>query len=175
MAEVHSAIARFGSNLAISMTAESSLSREVLWDALVNPAQLSMWLGHVNRPLTDGAEFTLTYLNGSDHEITGRVLTCAAPGLLEYTWSFNGGPESIVRFTLVPRADGGTTFHFIHENLAAESAPSDGATWHAQFEFLSRWLLDHIALGANLRQRRNELLPQYEAEVAHALAAEAHA
>lgn len=171
MAEVHSTIARFGSNLAITMTAESSLSREVLWDALINPAQLAMWLGHVDRPLLDGADYELIYPNGSDHTITGKVLTSAEPGLLEYTWSFNGGPESIVRFTLVPRADGGTNFHFMHENVRIDSAPSDAATWHAQFEFLGRWLNDHIALGANLRQRRNELLPQYEAEVDAALQA----
>ena len=170
MAEVHSAIARFDKNVSITMTTELSLSRAEVWDALVNPAQLSKWLGHFDTAIEDGADFKLTYLNGSDHLIAGSTVTCTAPALLEYTWSFNGGIDSFVRITLVPTETGGTTLNFTHENVPVDLAPADAATWHAQFEFLSRWLQDHLALGANLRQRRNELLPQYVAEVAHALA-----
>lgn len=170
MTEVHSTMKVTGSTVTIALTVESALSRHDIWPALVRPDQLRNWLGHVTPPLDRvGAEYTLAYLNGSDHRAVGTVIAATEPNTLEYTWRFNGGPETRVRFNLTPRDDGGTTFRFVHEGVPIPDAAADAATWHAQFDFLSRWLNDRISLGAHLRERREELLPQYERELALAV------
>lgn len=170
MAEVHSTMLRTGSTVTTTLTIESSLSRTDIWPALVRPDQLRHWLGHVTPPLDRiGSEYTMAYLNGSDHRAVGTILTATEPNTLEYSWRFNGGPETIVRFVLTPREDGGTHFRFVHEQVPFEDAAADAATWHAQFDFLSRWLRDGLSLGAHLRERREDLIPQYERELARAL------
>lgn len=166
MPEVHSSMQRFGENLSIELTVESNLARTEIWPALTEPAQISRWLGHTTIPLDEvGSNYELTYLNGSDHVAKGEVLVASEPDSLVWSWNFNDGVDTVVRFSLSPRENGGTTFRFTHENVPVADAAADAATWHAQFEFLSRWLLDHIALGAHLRERRVELIPQYEREV----------
>lgn len=170
MPEIQSAMLRTGDTITVKLTVESALPRTTIWPALVDPAQLSRWLGHTSIPLDQvGGQFELTYLNGSDHVAAGEVLLATEPDSLAWTWSFNGGPVTTVRFSLTERENGGTTFRLRHENVLPGDAAADAATWHAQLEFLSRWLLDKISLGAHLRERREELIPQYESEVAHAL------
>ena len=170
MVEVHSTMKVAGPAVTTALTVESALSRRDIWPALVRPDQIRHWLGHVTPPLDEiGAEYTLSYLNGSDHRAVGTVIAVTQPNTLEYTWRFNGGPETRVRFTLTPRADGGTTFRFVHEGVPIADAAANAATWHAQFDFLSRWLHDRISFGAFLRERREELMPQYERELALAV------
>lgn len=132
------------------------------------PDQLRHWLGHVAEPLTEGTDFVLSYLNGSDHRIVGTVIRADEPSTLEFTWRFNGGSESRVRVDF-EETDAGTRFILTRSGVEIDQAAADAASWHAQIDFLSFWLHDRIALGAALRERRNELIGQYEAELANAL------
>lgn len=168
MPEVHSKMSVHNDTVTTVLSAESRLSREVLWRALVMPEQLRHWLGHVAEPLTEGTEFVLSYLNGSDHRVVGTVTRADEPSTLEFTWRFNGGSESQVRVDL-EETNSGTKFTLTRTGVEIDQAAADAASWHAQIDFLSFWLHDRIALGAALRERRNELIGQYEAEVANAL------
>lgn len=168
MPEVHSSMTAVNDTVTTVLSVDSVLNRADIWHALVMPDQLRHWLGHVNAPLTAGTEYVLAYLNGSDHRTVGEVLVSDAPSTLEFTWRFNGGEETLVRIELA-ESDTGTLFTLTHSGVASAEVAANAATWHAQIEFLGRWLHDRISLGAALRERRNELVGQYEAELENAM------
>ena len=133
---------------------------EQLWRALTDPDQLRGWLGHV-RSLDLRADGEVR-LDVDEDEVAGRVLSVDPGRVLEYTWTYPGEPESVVRFELFPR-EHGTLLVLDHRRLDREAGVAYGAGWHAHLD-----LLDSVLRGGELdfMPRYLELRPAYEAQAA---------
>jgi uncharacterized protein YndB with AHSA1/START domain len=133
-----------------------------VWDALTDPERFGRWLAPgVIELRVDGA-VSLDF--GEGGLVSGRVLSCEPPSLLEFEWRFPGETESVVRFELVVAGDG-TLLVLDHRALAEEHATGYSAGWDAFLASLS----DHLEGGdGSWDERFAAALPHYR-EAAAAL------
>ena len=109
-----------------------------LWAALTEPEQLRGWLAHVRElELRRGGAVVLDF--GGGEEVRGEVLEVEPGRVLEYTWTFTGESESVVRFELEPRGEG-TLLVLDHRRLGREAGVGYGAGWHAHLDMLEATL-----------------------------------
>jgi uncharacterized protein len=121
-----------------------------LWAALTDPVQLSGWLAEV--PTFDGQVGGAVAIDfGEGGEVRGEVLALEPQRLLEYTWTFTGESESVVRFELHPR-EHGTLLVLDHRGLGRQFGVGYAAGWHAYLDML----------GASLAGDSLEWAPLYE-------------
>lgn len=99
-----------------------------VWDALTNPERLARWLAPGSIGNDAGDAVRLDFAQGGT--VTGRVLRCEPPSLLEFEWRFAGETESVVRLELAA-TDGGTHLLLDHRALGAGHAAGYSAGWHA--------------------------------------------
>jgi uncharacterized protein len=123
---------------------------EELWAALTDPVQLSGWLAEVP---TFQAEVggTVAIDFGEGGEVRGEVLALEPQRLLEYSWTFTGESESVVRFELRPQ-ERGTLLVLDHRGLGRQFGVGYAAGWHAHLDML----------GAALAGRSLDWTPLYE-------------
>lgn len=136
-----------------------------LWAALTDPEQIEGWLAHASRfELAPDGEIVLAFDEGEEAGgmVHGRISELDPPRLLEYTWTFTGEPESVVRFEIVPR-DQGVLLVLDHRQLSWESMPGYGAGWHAHLDQLENVLAAEDVV--SWEERYRALRPSYDRRV----------
>jgi uncharacterized protein YndB with AHSA1/START domain len=104
---------------------------EDVWRAVTDPAELRAWFPtriEIDR-WEAGATLTHHFDGQTLPPLPGRVLECAAPHRLRFTWG-----EDTIGFELSP-ADGGTRF-VLTEELGASKAARNAAGWEVCLERL---------------------------------------
>jgi uncharacterized protein YndB with AHSA1/START domain len=110
---------------------------EEVWDAITEPARMGRWLADATIDLQVGGAVELRFEPGDpDQTVTGRILACRPPTLLEYEWHWPGENQSVVRFDLSPEANG-TLLVLTHRLLPAPAAAGYAAGWHAYLDLLA--------------------------------------
>ena len=123
---------------------------EELWAALTDPVQLRGWLAEVPRFDAEiGGVVSIDF--GEGGEVRGEVLELEPQHVLEYTWTFTGESESVVRFELRPQ-EHGTLLILDHRGLGRTFGSGYAAGWHAHLD----------ALTATLAGDSLEWAPRYE-------------
>jgi uncharacterized protein len=134
---------------------------EELWAALTDPDQLRGWLAHV-RSLDLRVGGTVDFAFAEDDVVRGEILALEPGRMLEYTWTYPGEDESVVRFELVPR-EHGTLLLLDHRRLNRSAGVGYGAGWHAHLDMLEATLAGR---SAEFMTRYLELRPDYEEQAA---------
>lgn len=165
MAEIFGTLSRISDNYSVSLAVDSDFDRKTIWRAITKEDALATWLGRPSGSIMSGEPFTITYPNDSDYSIVARVQERRVPSTLVLHWQFNDLPENHVRISLSKRRSGGTEVRLEVTGLHRENAAIAAATWHAQMEFLRRYLYGEEVLGHALRFRRDELVPEYESQM----------
>jgi uncharacterized protein YndB with AHSA1/START domain len=130
-------------------------SVDEVWSALTEPERLARWLAPGTIGDEPGARVALDF--GEGGEVSGAVVRCERPSLLEFEWHFTGEMQSIVRFAL--RADGAHT-HVVLEHIALgrDHAAGYAAGWHAHLDALR----DELEGGTgSWDERFADVLPSY--------------
>jgi uncharacterized protein YndB with AHSA1/START domain len=138
---------------------------EELWAAWTVPERLSRWLGGtLSAPPEPGATLTLAWGDDPDSQVGLVVREMVPPRLLEWEWTINGEPPSLLRVELSPDP-GGTRLLLDHSGLPPAQFAGLSAGWHDFLDALA--LLDVLAGGGPpAEDRRRELLPAYRERVA---------
>jgi uncharacterized protein YndB with AHSA1/START domain len=108
-------------------------SRERVWRALTDPAELAGWLAPAEIEMRVGGSVVLKFDDGDEH---GMITELREPELLAYTWN-EGKTDSLVRFELNEDDDGGTRLTLRHTFDGEVELPSYGGGWHHHLELLS--------------------------------------
>jgi uncharacterized protein YndB with AHSA1/START domain len=140
---------------------------EELWRALTDPEQIGGWLAHASRwTLEPGGEYRLEFGDSDDAVTTGTIRQIEPERVLELSWSYPGEIDSVVRFELIPQAQG-VMLVLDHSRLPAEPAVGYGAGWQAHLEALDRLLSGRQSGDQDAWfDRYRELLPAYEEQAA---------
>jgi uncharacterized protein len=137
------------------------VTADELWTALTQPAHLSGWLAEVSSlDLRPGGAIELDF--GGGERMSGTLTRVEPPQVLEYTWTYTGEPESVVRFEIVPRARG-VLLVLEHRRLTQDDAAAYGAGWHAHLDALEAELAGRPT---SWSERYAELRPAYEERAA---------
>ncbi len=107
---------------------------DTLWAALTDVEHLAGWLAQANVHPAPGGSVAFDF--GEDQKVTGTISVWEAPTTLEYSWSFTGEPDSVIRFELTP-ADAGTALVLEHRLIPNEQAVGYGAGWHSHLDMLA--------------------------------------
>ncbi len=124
-------------------------SPEKVWRALTEEEHLAAWFPTtIEGDLTPGPAGAPLVFGHRGHDfppVTGELLACEPPRLLEFTWGFSGDPADTPehsRFELEPRGDRGEgcvlTFTTTYD--AVGKSARDAAGWHVCFDALERHL-----------------------------------
>jgi uncharacterized protein YndB with AHSA1/START domain len=112
---------------------------ERVWSAITDPTILARWLcPNVEVELRLGGAFVIPFHDGG--EIMRGTIRALEPGrLLEYTWNEDGGPESVVRWSISQMAGGSrlTMTHILPPGSPPALAAELGGGWHALIDRLS--------------------------------------
>lgn len=131
-------------------------SLSALWTGLTDPAALSAWLAPGTIELSPGGKVRLDF--GEEQQVTGEVLEHDPPQVLEYTWTFTGEPDSVLRFELAETEEG-LTLVLEHRRLPPDQAVGYGAGWHAHLDMLEAYLTGSDQVDWD--QRFSEVLGHY--------------
>ena len=146
-------------------------SAEELWAAWTEPDRIARWLGATvdgaavdgaavhGGPVTPGGAFTLAWGEDADSRVGVVVRRLEPPRLLEWEWTINGEPPTVLRVELTP-APGGTALLLDHSRLPSAQVAGLSAGWHD--------FLDALPDGAGgMRDEQfAALLPAYRDRVA---------
>jgi uncharacterized protein YndB with AHSA1/START domain len=130
-------------------------SRERIWRALTEPAELAGWLAPAEIDLRKGGSVVLKF---DDAEERGTITELREPELLAYTWN-EGKTDSLVRFEL-ERDNGGTRLTLRHTFDRVVELPSFGGGWHHHLELLTAQVAGRPIGWDSIRFR--ELKSEYE-------------
>jgi uncharacterized protein YndB with AHSA1/START domain len=141
----------YGSHASVRFERQYDASAKEVWDALTQPAPMSRWLGaEVTIQAEPGGAVQLRWPGGE--QMTGTILRCIPPRLLEYSWKESEEePESVVTFEVSP-AGSGALLVLEHRRIDPGEIVGLGAGWHGHLD----------ALGALLSGRSSELAGSYE-------------
>lgn len=122
-----------------------------LWAALTDPVQLGGWLAEVPTFESEvGGSVVIDF--GEGGEVRGEVLALEPERLLEYSWTFTGESESVVRFELRPQ-ERGTLLVLDHRTLGRAFGVGYAAGWHAHLDMLDAALAGAAAEWRPLYER----------------------
>lgn len=118
-------------------------SVETVWAALTDPDERAAWLGPGTVEPRAGGRVLIRTGPADQPErqgiISGRVLTCDPPHVLEHEWIQPGLDVSVVRYELEPEA-GGTILRLTHRRSVVPGATGGRAGWHAYLDRLAAHL-----------------------------------
>lgn len=135
---------------------------EAIWAALTEPGELGAWLGTGTLEAQTGGEVSIR-VGPEEHPerqrvISGRVLECRPPRVLEYEWVQPGVDISVVRYELEPVGNE-TLLKFTHRRSATEAATGGRAGWHAYLDRLAAHLDGEVV--PSWSRRRAEIERDY--------------
>ncbi len=131
---------------------------EELWDAWTSPARVSRWLGaSLVGDLRVGGSARLVWGDDPDSQVDLVVNEMKPPELLEWQWTINGEPSTLLRVELTPVPDG-TLLVLDHSRLPASQFAGLSAGWHDFLDVLGSG-------GPSVDDRWRELLPAYQERV----------
>jgi uncharacterized protein YndB with AHSA1/START domain len=147
----YGAVARQGEHVMIRFERRYDAPADEVWAALTQAERLSRWLGaEVAIQPEMGGAVLLRWPGGE--QMTGSILRCEPPSLLEYSWrESDAAAESVVRFE-VSSAGLGTVLVLEHRRIDPAEAIGFGAGWHGHLD----------ALGALLTGGSYDLAGSYE-------------
>ena len=130
-----------------------------LWDAWTSPSRIPRWLGAtLVGSLEPGGSARLEWGSDADSQVELEVLAMTPPELLEWRWTINGEPPTLLRVELTPVPEG-TLLVLDHGRLPATQFAGLSAGWHD--------FLDVLGTGVPSGEDRwRELLPAYKSQVA---------
>ena len=132
-----------------------------LWAALTDPRRLGDWLADATRfELVVGGDVHFRF--GHAGEVHGRVRAVEPKRLLEYTWTYGGEVESVVRFEIVPGEEG-CLLVLDHRQLGRDAGAEYGAGWHAHLDKLEAALQGG---SVDFLERYLDLRPSYDERAA---------
>lgn len=134
-------------------------SVEELWSAVTEPARLERWLGATEIDLRRGGRVLIRFGDDESQTVRGVVSEAAPPHRLEYTWTYPGEDESILRLELEAQGDAALLV-LDHRRLAARAAAGYGAGWHSYLDALERSLAGEEH---DWQARFEAVLPEYQA------------
>ena len=102
-----------------------------VWQALTSVDDLGAWLATTHMEPNVGGTVSIDF--GDDGKVDGKITVFDPPHTLEYTWTFTGEPDSILRFELAAEGNG-TTLVLEHRLLPVEQAAGYAAGWHAHLD-----------------------------------------
>jgi uncharacterized protein YndB with AHSA1/START domain len=130
-------------------------SRERIWQALTDPAELAGWLAPAEIDLRVGGSVLLTFEEGDER---GTITELRELEVIAYTWN-EGQTDSLVRFELQKDGDG-TRLRLQHTFDGEVDLSSYGGGWHHHLEQLMAQVAgEPIAWDSN---RFKELKSEYE-------------
>jgi uncharacterized protein YndB with AHSA1/START domain len=122
-----------------------------LWAALTDPVQLAGWMAEVPTFEAEvGGSVVIDF--GEGGEVRGEVLAHEPERVLEYSWTFTGEGESVVRFELRPQ-ERGTLLVLDHRALGRAFGVGYAAGWHAHLDMLDAALAGGFAEWQPLYER----------------------
>jgi uncharacterized protein YndB with AHSA1/START domain len=130
-------------------------SREQVWRALTDPAELAGWLAPAEIEMRVGGSVVLKFDDGDEH---GMITELREPELLAYTWN-EGKTDSLVRFEL-EQDNGGTRLTLRHTFDGEVDLSSFGGGWHHHLEMLTAQVAGRPIGWDSLRFK--ELKSEYE-------------
>lgn len=154
---------RDGDRCAVRFERLYDATAEELWAALTDPERLAGWLAHVSRfELVPAGDVEIDFGDSEEERVSGRIRTLEHERVLEYTWTYPGESESVVRFEIVPR-EHGVLLVLDHRQLSWEAAAGYGAGWQAHLDVLGAHLSGQTLAWAD---RYRELRPHYDEQLA---------
>jgi uncharacterized protein YndB with AHSA1/START domain len=114
---------------------------EDVWTALTDSNELAVWLGHGSMEAREGGQVSISTgpRPESQRTMTGRVLACDPPWLLEHEWLQPGLDVSVVRYELEADA-GATILRLTHRRSVSPVAFGGRAGWHSYLDRLAAHL-----------------------------------
>jgi len=106
---------------------------ETVWRALTEPARLADWMGVSHVEPFVGGRFDL--IQDSAAPMTGQVRVWEPPKVLEFSWSNDDAPDSIIRYELTA-TEGGTRMVFVQSGIQIARSALMLPGWH--------WLFDRL-------------------------------
>jgi uncharacterized protein YndB with AHSA1/START domain len=152
-----------GARRAVHFERRYDAAPEAVWDALVEPEQLRGWLAEARVEPRVGGRVELEFGDSPGERTVGTIRVFDPPRVLEYDWSYEGEPDSVVRFELRPEGEG-TTLVLHHRQLSTEAAPGYGAGWHAHLDLLAEQIAGSAS--ADWVERYQALRPGYDDQAA---------
>lgn len=154
---------------------------ERVWRYLTDADARGSWLAAGPMDLRPGGRVDLVFRNSEltghdgtpppkyaahacDSPLSGRIIACDAPHLLEYTWGESAEPSE-VRFEL-SQVDDGVRLVVTHRRLSSRDAMiSVSGGWHAHLDILADRLADRTPAGfwpthARLEAEYEQRIPQ---------------
>jgi uncharacterized protein YndB with AHSA1/START domain len=156
-------VSAHGGHAAVRFERRYEARPEEVWAALTKPAAMGRWLGaEVTIQPEIGGTVLLRWPGGE--AMTGSVLRCDPPRLLEYSWKESGEEiDSVVTFEIAP-AGPGTILVLEHRRIDPGSVVGFGAGWHGHLDALGALLAGH---SYDLDGSYQRLRPVYEARLAN--------
>jgi uncharacterized protein YndB with AHSA1/START domain len=129
-----------------------------LWDAWTSPERIPRWLGaSLVGSLVVGGTARLVWGDDASSQVELVVNEMTPPSRLEWEWTIQGEPPTLLRVELTPVA-GGTLLVLDHSRLPATQFAGLSSGWHD--------FLDVLGSGVpSADDRWRELLPSYRAQV----------
>jgi uncharacterized protein YndB with AHSA1/START domain len=130
---------------------------EKVWRALTEPEHLEAWFPTtIEGQLVPGAPLAFSFTRPALPRMSGRVLACEPPKLLEFVWD-----DETLRFELTAR-DSGTLLGFTATFAEVGKAARDAAGWHVCLDRLVA-ATGGQAAGWSQDERWREVHPHYAA------------
>jgi len=149
-------VTNFDEDATVRFERDLPASAARVWKTLTDPTDLAGWLAPGSIDPVVGAEVQLDF--GPDQLVVGVVTDCEIGTVLEYTWSFTGEPDSLLRYEL--SSDAATsTLTLVHSTLPPEQAVGYGAGWHAHLDMLEAHLSGNDPI--DWEERFSQLFPLY--------------
>jgi uncharacterized protein YndB with AHSA1/START domain len=127
-----------------------------VWSALTTAAELAIWLAPTAMAGRLGGQVRIDF--GPDQKVAGEVLAIDPPAVLEFTWTFTGEQDSVLRFELAAVGES-TQLVLEHRLLPADQAVGYGAGWHAYLDRLAAQVSDGVP--PDWQTRFDEVLGTY--------------
>ncbi len=125
-------------------------SPEKVWRALTEEEHLAAWFPTtIEGPQRAGAALAFRHRDHDLPVVTGEMIACEPPRLLEFTWGFSGDPRDTPehsRFELRPAGDG-CVLTFTTTYDAVGKSARDAAGWHACLDALEGHLAGESPAG----------------------------
>lgn len=114
-----------------------AFSAETVWDAITNPAKMSIWFTDVEMDFVPGGKMIIRFRDKDRTETFGRVVRIIPGQVFEFLWlNDDGGPDELGTWELFPEGDNQCRLVLTYSRVEEKFATSVPAGWHV--------ILDHL-------------------------------